>query len=351
MSEPAFIEHNGNGKIIRAKSPLRISFAGGGTDLAHWYQSNPGAVINSTINRYAYVTLYPREDHEIRIRSVDLGYSIKYDLEEGPIYNGVLDLAKAVIQRLNVKKGMSLDIRSDTPPGGGLGGSSSVTSAVIGAVAAYTRQVLGNYELAELNFNVERVDLGISGGKQDQYATTFGGFNMIEFFEDRVVVNPLRIERDLINDLEAHLLLCYTGGVRTDVGMIKKQVSYFRDKRSDTIQGMQRLYEMVFEVKEALLRGDLNCFGEMLNEAYLNKKMMNPHVAEGTIADTLYETARKHGVTGGKLLGAGGGGYLLLYCETDKQHIVRKELEKLGGKFMAFNFDKLGLQVWRSTAN
>jgi D-glycero-alpha-D-manno-heptose-7-phosphate kinase len=334
--------------IIRAKAPLRISFAGGGTDLPHWYTLHGGAVFSSTINRYAYVTLYPRDDKAVRIRSLDMGYLVQYDVSQGPIYDGVLDLAKAAIHRLDADRGLDLDVRSDAPAGSGLGGSSALTAAVIGAVAAYTGQTLDAYDLAELNFEIERHDLRIAGGKQDQYATTFGGFNLIEFYTDRVLVNPLQIDRDLINDLETHLLLCYTGRVRADLGLVSKQVKMCQEGRPESHQGLQRLYEMAFEMKEALLRGRLGEFGAMLNEAYVNKKRMNPGVADGTITDRLYEEALANGATGGKLLGAGGGGYLLLYCETDKQHEVRQALQKLGGVFTDFAFDDLGLQAWRS---
>ena len=336
------------GDIIRSKSPLRISFAGGGTDLSHWYMEHKGAVLSSTINRYAYVTLYPREDREIHIRSLDLGYTVKYDVDTGPAYDGVLDLAKAAITRLDARSGMDLDVRSDAPAGSGLGGSSALTSAVLGAVAAYTGQVYDDYEMAELNFVVEREDLKIAGGKQDQYATTFGGFNLIEFERDRVLVNPIRINRDILNDLEAHLLMCYTGRVRANLGLVQNQIRFYQEGRLTTLDGMKRLYEMVFEMKEALLKGRLRQFGEMLHEAYLNKKMMNPDVAKGSLADELYEEARNSGAIGGKLLGAGGGGYLLLYCESDRQHKVRQSLERLGGVFTDFAFDGWGLQTWRS---
>jgi D-glycero-alpha-D-manno-heptose-7-phosphate kinase len=334
--------------IIRAKSPLRISFGGGGTDLPHWYTQHGGAVFSSTINRYAYVTLYPRDDKAVRIRSLDMGYHVQYDVSEGPIYDGVLDLAKAAIHRLGADRGMDLDVRSDAPAGSGLGGSSALTAAVIGAVAAYTGQSLDAYDLAELNFEIERHDLRIAGGKQDQYATTFGGFNLIEFYSDRVLVNPLVIDRDLLNDLETHLLLCYTGRVRADLGLVNKQVKMCQEGRLESHQGLQRLYDLAFEMKESLLRGRLGEFGALLHEAYINKKRMNPDVAAGTIADRLYQEALDHGATGGKLLGAGGGGYLLLYCETDKQHEVRKALQDLGGQFTEFAFDGLGLQSWRS---
>ncbi len=336
------------GTIIRAKSPLRISFAGGGTDLPHWYEKQGGAVFSTTINRYAYVTLYPRDDHQVNIRSVDLGCTVKYDVSQGPSYDGILDLAKAAIHRLGAERGMDLDVRSDAPKGSGLGGSSALTAAVIGAVATYTGQTLDCYELAELNYEIERHDLAIAGGKQDQYATTFGGFNLIEFTQGGVLVNPFNIDYDIINDLETHLLLCYTGRVRADLGLVDKQVRWLQEGQSLTRFGLQRLYELVFEMKAALLTGNLSEFGELLHEAYVNKKRMNPDVASGTIADELYYQARCSGATGGKLLGAGGGGYLLLYCETDKQHDVKQALEAMGGQVTNFAFDSHGLQTWHS---
>jgi D-glycero-alpha-D-manno-heptose-7-phosphate kinase len=261
-----------------------------------------------------------------------------------------MDLAKAAIHRVGVDSGMDLDVRLEAPRGSGLGGSSALTAAVLGAVASLNSRPYSLYELAELNYSIERTDLKIAGGKQDQYATTFGGFNLLEFRADRVLVTPLRVDRSVLNDLEAHLLLCYTGKVRPDLGLVSRQIQYFEDGRSETVQGMHRLYEMAFEMKEALLTGALDRFGEMLHEAYMNKKRMNPNVADDTPVDLLYETGRRHGAIGGKLLGAGGGGFLLLYCETGRQLAVRRALEELGGQFADFSFDGLGLQVWRSCA-
>ncbi len=338
------------GMIIRAKSPLRISFVGGGTDLPFYYEKHGGAVLSSTINRYAYVTLYPREDRDIRIRSLDLGHLTMYELDKGPVYDGVLDLAKAAIHRVGVEHGIDVDVRSDAPPGSGLGGSSALTAAVLGAVTALTGRTLSTYELAELNYTIERIDLKIAGGKQDQYATTFGGFNLIEFHSDRIIVNPLRIDRDILNDLEAHVLLCYTGRVRPDMGLVTQLVDSFREGRQDTLDGLKRQYELVYEMKEALLMGQIEQMGNMFHEAYVNKKRAMPDVARGTPADALYEAAMQHGAIGGKLLGAGGGGYLLLYCETGRQQEVRRALEQLGGQFTDFAFDGWGLQVWRSSA-
>jgi D-glycero-alpha-D-manno-heptose-7-phosphate kinase len=338
----------GPGTIIRAKAPVRISFAGGGTDFPHWYDHRPGAVLCSTINQYARVTLYPREDEAVRMRSVDLGYMVDYHLGERPVYDGALDLAKATIARLGVRHGMDLDVRSDAPAGSGLGGSSALTAAVIGAVAAHHGQEFTKYELSELNCLVERNDVKIPGGMQDQYASTFGGFNVIEFTKGRVLVNPLRIDPEILNDLEAHLMLCYTGQVRVDQGLIDKQVRFFRDGRQTTLEGMQRIYELVFEMKEALLRGRLNEFGELLHEGFVNKKRMNPEITSGTNTEILYAKARRNGAIGGKLMGAGGGGYLLLYCHTHRQPDVRKALEAAGGKVTNLSFDHAGLQVWRT---
>jgi len=302
----------------------------------------------TTINHYARVTLYPRADEAVRIRSVDLGYMVDYHLDDKPAFDGALDLAKAAIARFGVRRGMDLDVRSDAPAGSGLGGSSALTAAVIGAVTAYQGLELSNYELSELNCLVEREDVRIPGGMQDQYATTFGGFNVIEFSKNGILVNPLRIDRAILNDLEAHLLLCYTGGVRVNLGLIEKQIRFCEEGRQTTVDSMQRIYELVFEMKEALLRGRLDKFGELLHEGYENKKRMNPAITEGTNADLLYDEARKHGAIGGKLMGAGGGGYLLLYCHTHRQPQVRKALEAVGGQFTNFSFDHAGLQVWRT---
>jgi len=337
-----------SGRIIRAKAPLRLSFAGGGTDLPHYYEEHGGAVLSSTINHYAYVTLFPRQDKDIRIRSLDLGQLVHYDLDRAPAYDGVLDLAKAAIQRISVKHGIDMDIRLEAPAGSGLGGSSALTAAVLGALSATNGHALGSYELAEMNYVIERQDLRIAGGKQDQYATTFGGFNLIEFHPTRVMVTPLRIDPAVLNDLEAHLLLCYTGQVRPRMGLIDQQVRYYKEGRKETLDGMRRIHEMVHDMKDALLTGQLHVFGELLHEGYLNKKRMNPAVSEGTRTDVLYDAALQNGAVGGKLCGAGGGGYLLLYCETGRQHEVIRALENLGGKFSNFSFEGMGLQVWRS---
>jgi len=334
--------------IVRAKAPMRISFAGGGTDFAHWYNEHGGAVLSSTINWYAKVAIRARDDDQVRVRALHVGTAVEYHREDEPVYDGVLDLAKGVIARLGVDRGVDVLVESDAPAGGGLGGSSALTTALLGAVAEFNGSPLTSYELAELNYIVERVDLGIAGGQQDQYSTTFGGFNLIEFSADNVLVNPLRIDPATLNDLESHLLLCYTGQVRTDLHLIDKQVAHYEQGREETIQGMKRLQELAFTMKEQLLRGNLDDLGLALHDGYAAKKAMNPDLAEGTNADVLYAAARDHGATGGKLLGAGGGGFLLLYAPIERHAPIKRALTEKGGEFQRFSFEDAGLQVWRS---
>ena len=336
------------GGRIRAKSPLRISFAGGGTDVADWYERYGGAVLSATIDRGAYVTLHPRADSRVRIRSLDVGWAVDYRLHQEPVYDGVLDLAKAAVAQFRAGRGLDLDIRSDAPAGGGLGGSSAVTAALIGALAAYTGARLTRTEMAELNYRIERIDLKIAGGKQDQYATTFGGFNHITFGAAGVTVAPLGLDDDVLRDLEAHLLLCYVGRVRTDLGLIDKQLRLLKEGRATTVDGMHRIHADVERMKDALLANDLDRFGRCLHHGFVHKKMMNPDVTAGTAADRLYEAAREHGALGGKLAGAGGGGYLILYVPTARQHDVRRALQALGGVFVECGFSERGLQVWKS---
>lgn len=334
--------------LIRAKTPLRVSFAGGGTDFPHWYNDQPGAVLCATIANYTRVTLYPRADRQVRIRSVDLGYMSQYQIDEAPVFDGMMDLIKATIARLGCNRGFDLDISSEAPPGSGLGGSSALISSVIGAVAQFQNVSLDPYQIAEMNYQIERKDLGIPGGAQDQYGTTFGGFNLIEFSRDGVLVNSLRLPSETTADLEAHLMMCYVGNVRASTGLIDRQIRYAQEKRTGTLEGMQRIYSLVYEMKTALLKGNLNDFGLLLHEGFMNKKLMNPEVTAGTPTDALYEIAREKGALGGKLLGAGGGGYLLLYCETHLQHDVRLALEAAGGEVKKCAFDDVGLHVWRT---
>jgi len=334
-------------RFVRAKAPLRISFAGGGTDLPSYYRERGGAVLVATIDKYSYVSLTPRADRDARITSLDFDIDVKYQLDDEPILNGVLDLAKAAIRRFHVERGFDLSLQSDAPPGSGLGSSSSMTVAIIGAMLEWLRGRLDPYQLAELAYEIERIDLGIAGGKQDQYAAVFGGLNHVEFSAERTIVTPLRLRRDVLNDLEAHLLLCYTGQTRLSSGLIERQVGYYQAGRKETLEGMARLHSLCPEMRDALVRGELEQFGRMLHEASLAKKMMNPAISDEHI-DRMIAAAMGAGALACKILGAGGGGYLLLFVPMDLRLSIRHALEAIGGRFLGFGFEDHGVESWAS---
>jgi D-glycero-alpha-D-manno-heptose-7-phosphate kinase len=337
--------------IIRSKAPLRISFSGGGTEVSPYKDEYGGVVLSATIDKYAYGSLRRRDDRNVAVTSLDYDIVAKYNLDTEMDYDGELDLVKAVIKNLNkgYKQGFDFFIHSDAPPGSGLGSSSTMVVALIGLLKHLQSLPLTNYEIASLAYHIEREDLGIKGGMQDQYAATFGGFNFIEFGPgpglSNIVVNPLRIDAGIINELEYRLLLCYTGRTRLSANIITTQVDAYTRKEGEVLKAMEELKKITIELKNALLQARLDDFGRLLHEAWINKKKMARQITNDTI-DALYATARKHGALGGKILGAGGGGYLLLYCEFDKKHLVAKELEKLGGQFVEFTFDHHGLQTW-----
>lgn len=339
--------------VIRSKAPLRISFCGGGTDLEHYYNENGGLVLSATINKFAYGSFIGRDDDNQRIKSYDYDLLLKLKDagdKKSMEYNGKLDLIKSVLKNFQTgsKKigGFDMYLHSDVPPGSGLGSSSTMTVAMVGIMKEYFSLPYSSYEMAELAYRIERVDLKIKGGKQDQYAASFGGFNLIEFSRDKVIVNPLRIARNIVNELEYNLILCYTGKTRLSAGIIDRQINFYRDRRAGTVEALNELKSLTVEMKNLLLRGELNEFAGMLHVSGECKKKMNPLVTTAFI-DELYKEARKKGVIGGKVLGAGGGGYLLLYCPIQKRTGVIERLEKMGGSVVSFSFDFHGPQTWR----
>jgi len=333
--------------IIRSKAPLRISFCGGGTDVPPYVNERGGVVLSATIDKYAYGSLRLRGDHNITVKSLDYDIVAKYRVDDELVYDGELDLVKAVLKNMCNGNGQGLDIfiHSDAPPGSGLGSSSTMVVALIGLLKHWKRLPLTNYEMATLAYNVERVELAIKGGMQDQYAAVFGGFNFIEFGASAVIVNPLRIPTETINELQYNLLLCYTGRTRLSGNIITTQVENYMRGEVEVLKAMDEMKKITIDMKNALLQNRLTDFGYLLHEAWQNKKMMAAQITSSQI-DTLYETARNHGALGGKILGAGGGGYLLLYCPFDQKHQIAAELEKLGGQVVEFTFDFHGLQTW-----
>jgi D-glycero-alpha-D-manno-heptose-7-phosphate kinase len=329
---------------IRAKAPLRVSFAGGGTDVPPFPQSEGGLVLSATINRYAYGALAPRDDGMIGVESVDFGMSVDYARDDALAFDGRLDLVKAAIRKLG-RGGFDLFLHSNAPPGSGLGSSSSVMVTLIGLLKEYHRLPLTDYEIAELAFGLERQDLGIKGGLQDQYAATFGGFNFIEMDGDRVIVNPLRIPHDVIHELEHDMLLCYTGRTRQSDRIIEDQTQRFETRDERALEGLRMQKELAVEMKNALLRRRLNDFGELLGTAWDYKKRMSPRITTGFI-DEAYDAAIRAGAVGGKVTGAGGGGYMLFFCPFHRKHRVADTLIGLGGEVTEFEFTPHGLTTW-----
>lgn len=334
--------------IIRSKAPLRISFAGGGTDVEPYVSEQGGVVLSTTIDKYAYGSMRTREDPQITVTSLDYDIVAKYSMDEPLHHDDQLFLVKAVIHRLNQEsrdQGLDLFLHSDAPPGSGLGSSSTLVVALIGLFHRWLHLPLTHYEIADLAYQIERVDLGFKGGKQDQYAATFGGFNFIEFSRDATVVNPLRVSADVLNELHYSLLLCYTGKTRRSDRIIDTQVKGYVERSEDVLRAMNELKQIALDLKNALLQGRLDDLGALLHEAWINKKRMAPPISNPHI-DELYETARAHGALGGKISGAGGGGYMFFYCPFDKKHVIAEKLEALGAQAVDFNFDQHGLQTW-----
>lgn len=333
--------------IIRAKAPLRVSFAGGGTDVPPFPEREGGLVLNATINRYTYGSLQPRDDGQIGIHSVDFGLAVTYGLDEPVILDGKLDLAKAAIRRLvpDETSGFDLFLHSNAPPGTGLGSSSSLMVTLVGLLARYAGRTQTEYDVAHTAYVLEREELGIRGGLQDQYAAAFGGFNFIELDGERVIVNPLRIAGDTINELEHNMLLCYLGTTRASHEIIEDQTARLEREEDGTLGGLRRQKELATAMKNALLQGRLTEFGRLLGDAWECKKQMSPKITNPHI-DAIYEEACALGALGGKVTGAGGGGHMLLYCDFQRKHDVAEALIRLGATVSEFSFEPRGLTTW-----
>jgi D-glycero-alpha-D-manno-heptose-7-phosphate kinase len=330
--------------LIRSRAPLRISFCGGGTDVAPYPERFGGCVLSCTINKYAYVTVRARDDAQIAIRSLDYGIDVTYDPSSLGSPGGQLRLVEAIVRRFSAS-GLDIFMHSDAPPGSGLGSSSAMIVALCAALARFGGHELSTYELAELAFEIERDDLKITGGMQDQYAAAFGGFNFIEFEAHRVVVNPLRIHEDALNELHYHLLLCYTGATRESSNILTEQTQRVHESNEGALRALHRMKEMTLDLKRLLLRNELPKIGTTLHEAWLCKRQLaasisNPHI------DELYEAAMCAGAWGGKILGAGGGGYLLVAAPFRRRSDITHALEALGGTMTEFQFDIAGVRTW-----
>ncbi len=337
--------------IIRARAPLRIGLAGGGTDVSPYSDLYGGAILNATISIFAHATIIPGNSNKIKLESLDLNEEKSFKKAKRLPIDGQLDLMKGchnhVFKDYSSKlPSYAISTHVDVPKGSGLGASSTVTVAMLGAYSEWLKLPFGEYDLARTAFDIERNDLKIAGGKQDQYAATFGGFNFMEFYKDeKVIVNPLRIRPEYIHELELNILLYYTGTSRLSSTIIEKQATNFTGKKEQSLEAAHKLKEQAVLMKEALLTGKLAEIGDLLDYGWQQKKKTAAGISNPVI-DEIYETALKHGATGGKISGAGGGGFIMLYAPGNARYKVMKALEHMGGVFKPFNFVQQGVTSW-----
>ena len=334
---------------IRARAPVRISFGGGGSDLTHYFENSSGAVINTAISIYSHATLRVRPDSKIIISSIDLDAKlIANDLKDALSQVGLFGLVQSLIHIVQPKHGFELFLNSDFPVGSGLGGSATISAVVLGCFNMLREDPWNQHELAEIAFQAERLNLGIAGGWQDQYAAVFGGFNFIEFHTDENVVNPMRVNPDIALELEESLILCNTGighhsgNIHNDQKetMISKSV---RELVHDNVK-------LSYAIRNHLLRGDLENFGECLHQAWELKRNFSSMISNDYI-DSIYNDAIQNGAIGGKLLGAGGGGFFIFYVSPFKKHKLMSHLESKNLILQPFRFEHEGLKTWKSRDN
>lgn len=335
-----------NSKVIyRSKAPLRISFGGGGTDISPYPEDHGGFVLNATINKFAYSSLTLREDKEINIHSLDYGTYSNYQEDESIKLEDELHLVRAICKKMNVGDGFNLFLHSDAPPGSGLGLSSTLTVSIIGLIKHLENLPLTDYDIAELAFDIERNDANVVGGKQDQYAATFGGFNFMEFLGNQTTVTPLHLRESVMDELEYRSLLCFTGKLRQSTTIIRDQMERYSKMETEIHDALMESKKIATRMKDSLLTGRLNEFGNLLNQAWMQKKKFSSMISSPHI-DEIYDTARKNGALGGKILGAGGGGFMLLFCGSDQKHSVSKAVREMNTDIVDFSFSTRGVTTW-----
>jgi len=329
---------------VRSIAPVRVSFGGGGSDMTSYFIKNSGAVLSSTIRLYARSTLRKRPDLKINICSHDLDKSISFDsLHAATIGDNYFGLIIAVIKTVKPDFGFDLEVGSDFPVGSGLGGSSAICVAILGCFNEYRNEKWDNYQIAEFSFQAERINLGVAGGWQDQYASAFGGFNYIEFNNKQNIVHPLRINRTTIRELEHRCLLCYTAINRESHSIQANTISKLS---KDKTNNKSKILRNTQAIKNLLLRGNIDSFGSLLNENWQLKKEFSPNSSNSRL-DNIYDLALANGASGGKLLGAGGGGYFLFVAKDGNRFSLKKALEEFGLRVTNIEFEEQGLQAWK----
>ena len=337
--------------MFRSKAPLRIGLAGGGTDVSPYADLHGGAILNATISLYAYASIELIPEEKIIIEALDRSEEQVYPLQRVLPIDGTLDLAKGVYNSIMQNyspepQGFRLSTFVEAPAGSGLGTSSTLVVTILGAFAEWLKLPLGDYDTAHYAYEIERYNLKMAGGRQDQYAATFGGVNFMEFYaDDKVIVNPLRIRPEYLHELGHNLLLYYTSTSRLSSDIIVSQSRNVINKNEKSIEAMHHLKEQARMMKEALLRGRIDEMGEILDYGFQHKKQMTQGISNPLI-DEIYETARTAGATGGKISGAGGGGFMTFYCPGNTRYRVMKAMKRFEGYFKPYQFVNHGLVTW-----
>lgn len=330
--------------MLIARAPVRISFFGGGTDIPAWYEQHGGCVLSTSIDKYVYVVLNTSSTGSLQITSSDYRMFYRHPIGDPLMWDGDLSLPRAVLQHFGVQRGVSMFLASEAPPGTGLGSSSSVTVALIKAVSTSCGQALSKAQVAELASYIEIHKLGKPIGKQDQYAAAFGGLNWITFEARGVTVQPLRLPESTLQVLESNMLLMFTGATHDSAEILRTQTDASARGTPQVVESLHAVQELAHRARDLLSRGELDAFGALLDEAWRHKRRFAPGVSTPRI-DQCYELALRNGALGGKIAGAGGGGFLLLYCEHGALERVERALTHAGLQRFDFRLEGDGGRV------
>ena len=336
--------------VIRSKAPLRLGFAGGGSDVSPYSDLYGGQILNATINLSAYCTIETQEGDRVRVDAFDCDAHVDCPLD------GTLaaapDLIRGVYQRIvrdygPVPGAFRITTYNDAPAGSGLGTSSTMVVCILKCFAEWMNLPLGDYETARLAYEIERKDLALAGGRQDQYAAAFGGFNFMEFHPgDVVIVNPLKIKAWIVDELESSMVLYYTGRSRSSAAIISEQQKNTSSGNAVAIEAMHRIRQSSTDMKLALLKGDIEEFGRILGQAWEDKKKMAGAITNPVIQEA-FDTAMAAGAVAGKVSGAGGGGFIMLIVPPTCKMAVVRALATLPGQVVPFQFTERGAHAWR----
>jgi D-glycero-alpha-D-manno-heptose-7-phosphate kinase len=344
-----------NDMIVRARAPLRLGLAGGGTDVSPYCDTHGGFVLNATIARYAYAVVKTLNEPNIRFLATDQNQADVLKLNDEVVLNGTLNLHKAVyremMQTYNGGRHLPIELSTfcDAPAGSGLGSSSTLVVVMIRAFAELLNLPLDDYAIAHLAFRIERIDCGLQGGRQDQYSATFGGFNFMEFYADeRAIINPLRVKNWIICELEASFLLFYTGVSRESAKIIADQSAHISSGSNYALEAMHGIKRDALAMKECLLKGDFDGIVQSMRSGWESKKrtaktVSNPHIEE------IHEAACKAGASAGKVSGAGGGGFMMFFVTPDRRMEVSRALSRFEGQISNCHFTEHGTQAWRTS--